>query len=176
MRNLEQNLEINNMTIDEILVNYDKAKADIKKYNELIKEHQQEFIDKYVLGKCFIDNSWYNHFGNEVKRFYYKVNKVDFLEHNIFDFDLYSEHTYRCTCIEEQVSYHCSDFHYWISDQNYGERILLSSKNIYEFFTDNGLIEMVSEEEFFKRLKEETGIKDIEKLPNLSEFNYKNII
>ena len=164
------------MDIAEILTGYDKAKADVKKYAELIEEHRQEFIDKYVIGKCFIDKGWYNHFGNRVKRFYYKVNKVDFLERNIFDFDLYSEHTYRCTCIEEQVSYHCSDFHYWISDQNYGERTLLSSKNIYEFFTDNGLIEMVSEEEFFKRLKEETGIENIEQLPNLHNYEYKAIV
>lgn len=163
------------MDIAEILTNYDKAKADVKKYAELIKEHQQEFVDKYVIGKCFIDNGWYNHFGNQVKRFYYKVNKVDFLYHNTFDFDLYSEHTYRCTCVEEEITERSSNWYYWISDQNYGERILLSSENIYEFFTSGRVIEQVSEEEFFKRLKEETGIENIEQLPNLHDYEYKAI-
>ena len=167
--------ETHNMDIAEILTNYDKAKADVKKYDELIKEHQQEFVDKYVIGKCFIDKGWHNYFGNDVKLFYYKVNKIDFLEFNMFDFDIYSEHTYRCTCIEEEITEHISHYHHWINDQTWGERIGLYSKNIYEFFKDNELIEEVSEEEFFKRLKEETGIENIEQLPNLSDYQYKNI-
>ena len=170
MRNLEQSLD---MTIDEILVNYDTAKADIKKYNELIKEHQQEFVDKYVLGRCFIERGWHNSFGHDEKHFFYKVNKIDFLDWNIYDFDINCEHIYRCTCFEEEITEHVSHYHHWISDQNYGERILLSSKNIYEYFKDNTILEEVSEEEFFKRLKEETGIENIEQLPELNDFQYK---
>ena len=94
----------------------------------------------------------------------------------MFDFDIYSEHTYRCTCVEEEITEHTSHYHHWINDQTWGERVGLYSKNIYEFFTDNTLIEEVSEEEFFKRLKEETGIENIEQLPNLSADEKSKII
>ena len=167
--------EIHNMNISEILTKYDKAKADVKKYDELIKEHQQEFVDKYVIGKCFIDKRWHNYFGDDIKRFYYKVNKINFWERSMFNFDICADHIYRCTCIEEEVTERISHYHYSISDQNYPERVSIYSKNIYEFFTDNELIEEVSEEEFFKRLKKETGIENIEQLPNLINYRYKNI-
>ena len=159
------------MNIDEITANYDRAKAEVEKYNKLIEEHEQEFVDKHVIGKCFITRWSYASRPAE-RKFYYKVNKIDFLERNWFDFDIYAEHTYSCLCYEEEITEHSSRYEHYITSQHYGERVL-TSKNIYEFFTNGSSLKEVSEEEFFEELKNETGIENLKELPEFNYFKYK---
>lgn len=150
--------------IDDVIMKYEQAKEDVKRYSQVIEDNTEEFVENNILGRCYIIDDYEN------KHFYYKVTDVRF-DKRSKHIDIICEHGYKCICRETELDERHSEYKWYVSSINEEGFYMSNNQNIYDFFKSN-IIE-VTEEEFFGRLKKEIKISNIESFPYFSFKRYK---
>lgn len=158
---------VEKIIIDDVITKYEQAKRDVKYYSSLIRDNYKEFAENNIYGKCFIIDAY------DEKYFFYKVKEINLI--NEYRFELLSENGYKCICKEIELTEHCSDYEWYIRSENeIGLNCSSDGQNIYDYFFNNRSVSIVSEEEFFERLKTTTKIDNIESFPDFSYYKYKD--